>query len=229
MTAPRNPWVQTGSGIAFDLLEPTPEMVNFEVDIAESLARLARFNGHVRSGAYSVAQHSVMGADALFRETGDTRLAAAFLLHDAHEAYVGDIASPVQIALVEAAGRSWDDAGMPETGRNYRYEIRAALKTLTGAIDRCIIGAAGLSPPLPSEREAIKSMDLRMLATERAHLMVEPPHPWHPDVEAARPLRLTHKFTVWPWPKAADEFKARCRRWLPRYQPLSLRKPRPAA
>lgn len=229
MTAPRNPWVQTGSGIAFDLLEPTPEMVNFEVDIAESLARIARFNGHIRSGAYSVAQHSVMGADALFRETGDTHLAGAFLLHDAHEAYIGDIATPVKAALIKKAGAGWDDAGMPASGSSARLEMRAAFQTLVGAIDRSIFAAAGLDFPQGAAREAIHMMDLRMLSTERAHLMLAPPHPWHPDVEAARPLRLPHKFTVWTWPKAADEFKARCKRWLPRFHSPSLRRPRSAA
>mgnify|MGYP000976773550 FL=1 len=228
MTAPRNPWVQTGSGIAFDLLEPTPEMVNFEVDIAESLARIARFNGHIRSGAYSVAQHSVMGADALFRETGDPRLAAAFLLHDAHEAYIGDMPTPVKWALMGVARALYAGAGYVTMDSAAR-DMKAALKSLTEAIDRCITGAAGLSPLLPSERDIIKTMDLRMLATERAHLMVAPPHPWHPDVETARPLRLPHNFTVWTWPKAADEFKARCKRWLPRFHSPSLRRPRSAA
>lgn len=42
MTAP---WIETASGVAFDLLAPTVEMVR-ATDIAHSLARINRFSGH---------------------------------------------------------------------------------------------------------------------------------------------------------------------------------------
>lgn len=48
-------WLQTYSGIAFDLLEPTPEMV---------VALQCRFAGHTRE-PYSIAQHSVLVSTAL--------------------------------------------------------------------------------------------------------------------------------------------------------------------
>lgn len=217
MSAPRNPWIQTASGIAFDLIEPHPEMVNFEIDIAESLARLARFNGHVRSGPYSVAQHSVMGADALLRETGDTTLAALFLLHDAHEAYIGDICTPVKAALWEVAPLGFSNpVGIDATLA--RINVKAALDRLTQRIDLSIHAAACLPPPLMSEIAEVKAMDRRMLATERRHLLGPSPAPWGEAIEAARPIRITGKFTVWPWPRAADEFNARCKRWLPVFQ-----------
>lgn len=217
MIAPRNPWIQTSAGIAFDLLDPRPEMVDFEVDIAEGLSRIARFNGHVRSGPYSVAQHSVMGADFLLRETGDETLAAFFLLHDAHEAYIGDIATPVKLALIAAPGMSFSNPeGIDAT--DARMAVRAAFSRLKTSIDFAILGAAGLLTPLPTEREQIKQMDLRMMMTERRHLLGPSPFPWGEEYEAIRPLRITGKFTVWPWPKAADEFRARCRRWLPVFQ-----------
>lgn len=211
MTPPRNPWIQTGTGIAFDLIEPRPEMVNFEVDIAEGLSRIARFNGHVRSGPYSVAQHSVMGADFLLRETGDETLAAAFLLHDAHEAYIGDIATPVKWALAATV----HSCNTQPCGVDV---LRAGLTRLRTNIDFAIFAAAGLLAVLESEEREIKQMDLRMMMTERRHLLGPSPFPWGEEYEAIRPLRITGKFTVWPWPKAADEFRARCRRWLPVFQ-----------
>jgi hypothetical protein len=200
-------WLQTGFGLAFDLLDPRPEMVNFEVDVAESLARLTRFTGHVRSGVYSVAQHSVMGADALRRETGSDDLAAAFLLHDAHEAFLGDIATPVASAIAAEAGH----LGGVEAG----IAVTSALRSLKHRIDQAVHLRAGLSWPLPpSTAEAVKEMDLRMLATERRFLLGPSPFCWSESVERAQPIRIIGKFRVWPWPEAADAFRDRLTRYL---------------
>lgn len=60
-------------------------------EIAESLARTCRFNGHL--GWETVAVHSVRVARRLDGERPAVRLAA--LLHDAHEAYTGDVPGPL--------------------------------------------------------------------------------------------------------------------------------------
>ncbi|MCA0404890.1 MAG: hypothetical protein LCH39_01895 [Proteobacteria bacterium] len=233
-------WIQTATGIAFDLIDPRPEMVDFEVDIAESLARQPRFTGHIRSGSYSVAQHCVLGADALLRETGRTEIAAAFLLHDAHEAYVGDMATPVSHALAAyagacAAGNTMlrSDAGFDPKkayaeGKRCAY---AGLKALKDNVDTAIHAAAGIAWPLPDDvRAAVKEMDLRMLSTERRHLLGPSPRPWGEDIESARPVRLNGKLTVWPWPDAADAWRDRLRRYLPHLTPPArLNRPRPSA
>ena len=41
-------------------------------------------------------------------------------------------------------------------------------------------------------------MDLRMLLTERNHLMRHPPMPWGPEIEAAEPIRIKGRITPWP-------------------------------
>lgn len=200
-------WLQTASGSAFDLLDPRPEDVHFAVDVAEALARIARFTGHVRSGPYSVAQHSVIGADALFAETHRPELAAAYLLHDAHEAYVGDIATPIAQALAQ-----WALAAMMcgDTA------VRDGLRDLKARIDKAIHRAAGMAWPLPAEiRAKVKLMDLRMLATERRHLLGPSPMPWAVAIETAEPVPLRGKLTVWPWPKAAEEYRIRLTRYCP--------------
>ncbi|MFN8995058.1 MAG: hypothetical protein ACK5X3_15535 [Pseudomonadota bacterium] len=222
MTQPHGPWVQTASGKAFPLIGADPSLVDFATDIAGPLARCARFAGHIGSGVYSVAQHSVEGADALLRETGDRRLAALFLLHDAHEAYIGDISTPVQAALAQMADVFRGDGG--------GHLMHQALKALQHHLDVAIHEAANLALPVEAERAIIKAMDIRMLITERNQLLGPPPCPWAPIIEAAQPIRRIGEMRVWPWPEAADEFMARAKRWLPCFaKSPALKKPRSAA
>jgi 5'-deoxynucleotidase YfbR-like HD superfamily hydrolase len=75
-------------------------------DVAEGLARICRFGGHVPGNPYSVAQHCVIGADAAMEETRDANIAAYFLLHDAHEFVFGDMTTPVAKWLATIADRA---------------------------------------------------------------------------------------------------------------------------
>ena len=85
----------TYSGSGYNL--EAPGLVSL-ADIAHALGMQCRFNGHL-THFYSVAQHSVNVARIL-RERGaslETQLYG--LLHDAGEAYVGDVTVPVQRVL----------------------------------------------------------------------------------------------------------------------------------
>jgi len=86
--------IHTFSGIAFDLLDPKPEMILVE-DIVHSLSLINRFNGAAKF-PYSVAQHSLYVAGLLPPE-----LKLQGLLHDAPEAYVGDMVSPLKKIMTE--------------------------------------------------------------------------------------------------------------------------------
>lgn len=90
------PWMQTRSGKAVDFPEPCAHTIDLD-DIIFSLCHQNRYNGHV--GGYSVGKHSFIAAQVA-RELGLSEgIQAAVLMHDAHEAYVGDIVSPLKKTL----------------------------------------------------------------------------------------------------------------------------------
>lgn len=86
------PYVSTYLGNRFYPLEPRIDDVDIE-DIAHGLAYQCRFNGQT-SAFYSVAQHSLIVASLVPQE-----LRFAALLHDAAEAYLGDMVKPLKMLL----------------------------------------------------------------------------------------------------------------------------------
>lgn len=82
-------WMQTVTGRRFYPLDPRPEEIHI-ADIAGALSRVCRFGGHCRE-FYSVAQHSV-----LVSHVCDPKDALWGLLHDASEAYLGDLIRPLK-------------------------------------------------------------------------------------------------------------------------------------
>ena len=82
-------WIRTFSGKQVYPFDPDVSMIAIE-DIGWALSCIPRFNGHTRE-PYSVAQHSVMVA---MYSPKQHRLHA--LLHDASEAYLCDIPSPLK-------------------------------------------------------------------------------------------------------------------------------------
>jgi 5'-deoxynucleotidase YfbR-like HD superfamily hydrolase len=67
-------------------------------DIAKALSKICRFGGRIPE-FYSVAQHSVIVASLAYKDTGDKSLALCGLLHDAAEAYLGDVITPLKERL----------------------------------------------------------------------------------------------------------------------------------
>lgn len=82
--------ILTYSGKFVNPLEIEPEDIDL-IDIAHALSNLCRYNGHVEH-FYSVAQHSVI----VSRQFSDEHLRRWGLLHDASEAYLGDVVSPLK-------------------------------------------------------------------------------------------------------------------------------------
>lgn len=146
-------WIQTYTGRAFDLLDPQPDMVVIE-DIAHALSNICRFTGHTRV-FYSVADHSCHVAEILPDE-----LRLQGLLHDAAEAYIQDIATPLKWLLPD-------------------------YKLIEQRVWKAIAAKFNLPEVLDPQ---VKSADLCMLMTERRDLLSAPPHPWDPFFEAICPV-----------------------------------------
>ncbi len=136
-------WILTRSGRHLDFQNPAPAGIAIE-DIVVSLARDCRFSGQTRE-SYSVAQHSVL-ASRIVPEA----FALETLLHDATEAFMKDLPSPLKGML-------------PEYSRIER------------TLDRAIRRKFGL----PGEMSApVHRADLILLATEKRDLMPPDPRPW---------------------------------------------------
>lgn len=85
--------IRTYTNKVFDLKILDPDSICIE-DIAHALSLTPRFGGHLEK-MYSVAQHSVMVAI----NCRENQLAG--LLHDASEAYIGDMPSPFKKMMPE--------------------------------------------------------------------------------------------------------------------------------
>src|SRR3954452_17139806 len=88
------PYLQTVSGRWVNPFDPDPEQLDI-TDITRALANTCRFGGHCRS-FYSVAQHSVIVSELVEQRGGDAEDAFAALMHDASEAYLGDMPHPIK-------------------------------------------------------------------------------------------------------------------------------------
>lgn len=187
MTERRGPWLQTSRSRRFFPLDPRPEDVAIE-DIAHALSHVCRFGGHSLA-FYSVAQHCYL-VSYLVPE----RLALYGLLHDAAEAYVGDVVQPLKVAL-RSHGTSYDD-----------IESRVALA----------IAAHFRLPALSGhDEDLVKRADQVALATERRDVLGPIPAEW--EIDAREDLAPDEEVLI-PWSPASAR-----RQFLDRFDQLTRR------
>jgi len=141
--------VVTHSGKGLNPLNPDPKLIDIE-DIAQALSKQCRYTGHTNQ-FYSVAQHSVLAARWAKNDGHNATTCLAILLHDASEAYLSDISSPVKQVL---------------------SEYQKIEEKLQGAIYKKFLGGANVSTVL---KDTIKKYDRKMLGLEVHYLMPKSP------------------------------------------------------
>ncbi len=142
----RRDYIITYSGHQFSLLAPDADAIDVK-DIAHALARIGRANGHF-SEFYSVGQHCLDCAREALARGCSARQAFFCLLHDASEAYMSDITSPVK--------------------KHLRQYIAVEDKLLDLIYDKYVPGGIR-----PREQRVVKEIDNTMLYYEFLHLKGE--------------------------------------------------------
>ncbi len=139
-------WFLTASGKQFYPLDAREEDICIE-DIAHGLSNVCRFGGHC-SEFYSVAQHSVLVSRLVPKE-----LEFVGLLHDATEAYIGDMVRPL------------------------KYQIPQFIE-IEKALWKVIARKFNLPETDPSSIHELKRADNIALMTERRDILIHTDHEW---------------------------------------------------
>lgn len=180
-------FMQTTSGIKFDYLEPTTDMIKIE-DIAQSLSYLCRYKGHCRQ-FYSVAHHSILVCDNV-----PDHLKAAAMLHDAAEAYLGDM--PRHLKRYTKTG----------------IHFSAMELNLMGVIaEKFDVDFEDFNHPI------LKNIDTCILLDERKHLFYHQDIDW--ELGGAKPLNIMIGF--FGAGKSRQLFLQYCERYIPSLKGLS--------
>lgn len=133
-------YIQTYAGHRFHPFDSTRQPICIQ-DIAHALSNICRFTGHTRE-FYSVAQHSVLCS---LKASPEAALYA--LMHDASEAYLGDVAKPIKNC------------------EEMDFYERAEMHIMYEVVKRFSINFSCLI------RKEVKEIDCRMLFTEKRDLL----------------------------------------------------------
>lgn len=143
--------ITVGGGQYYDLLRPAEMEYDIET-IAHALANICRYTGHV-TRFYSVAEHCVLVSKAI-----TPKYAMEGLLHDASEAYVGDVSSPLKKLLPE-------------------------YQKIEDGIQEAIAKRFNLVYPFPDD---VHQADKRLYWAERATVAPGIDTLWHQELRASR-------------------------------------------
>lgn len=130
------------SGVYIDLADPDYSRVHIR-DIAAGLARECRFAGQM-FGYYPVAQHCVIGS-----LIAPAHVQYAFLMHDAAEAIIKDIPSPLKALLPDY--RKIEAMHEERLFARWQVKMGGTIKAEVKRIDRIMLAA---------ENFAVRKMDL---------------------------------------------------------------------
>lgn len=137
------PYMMTRSGRRFYFDNPDPSSISLP-DIDYALRHLNRFTGHV--GDYNVATHSINVLHCALELGADHETARHSLGHDGHEAFVGDVSSPLKMAI-GSAFVAIDERAMQAVAIRFKFcgdlaIVRAADRMVTHAEALAFMGDA---------------------------------------------------------------------------------------
>lgn len=138
--------IRTFTGKYIDIINPTVDQIDIR-DIAHGLSMQCRFAGQIPE-FYSVAQHSMyVATKARFNDRKENEL--MLLLHDASEAYIGDIAKPIKENLPDYI--RIEENLMAKIGEKFGFEW----------------------PPDTKEKERLDNIDYEELQNEWRYFMFD--------------------------------------------------------
>lgn len=147
--------LETVSGRKIDVSNPDPATIEI-TDIAWALSRMPRFSGHtIPYIPYSVAQHCIQVMKELAPQ--GYRIQLHGLLHDAAEAYINDLPSPIK----------------------HIPEIHAVISKLEDKLMLTIYDAIGIAPPTAEEEQIVKIADKHQQAVEAYNFMHSRGNDWN--------------------------------------------------
>ena len=198
-------WIETFSGKRFDLMHPTPAMVDV-ADIAHALARINRYTGHTAT-PYSVAEHALHVCRRvmdLYPDREHATLHALALHHDSGEYVIGDVSAPMKWLLRQMCGQ----------GQFPEERLHSDLDVIEDRVQATILTALGLPRPTSQQKAIIKAADLYMLQVERWSLLPNTgQHPWGTN-EGQPEGWQEHRINENGWRLASTtEIEARFARW----------------
>lgn len=158
--------METFSGRKFWPLDPRSEEVH-PGDIAHALGHLCRFNGHVEP-FYSVAEHSLIACELL------PNYAKEALLHDAAEAYIGDIIRPL---------KRFVHVGVPDVGQAFE-----TIKLVEARVHRAIAERFKLNV-FPAAVLAVRAVDSALLVAEAELFGFQTRDEWDVDADPFLTMR----------------------------------------
>lgn len=191
LEAKKRSFFTLASGRPFYPFNPKPESIFIE-DIARALSNLCRFNGHCHK-FYSVAEHSVWASEIVSPEN---KLQA--LLHDATEAYVGDLIRPIKkftpdFVLMEEL--VWDAIctkfGVP---KEMHYEVKWADDACLKAEGRDLLQPFGVEKFPDIRVTPPPSLVIWRQASAEEPLLISR-EPWTPEEARIRFLERFHSLT----------------------------------
>jgi uncharacterized protein len=150
------PWILTAQGNQFNFENLESNTYSIE-EIASALSKTCRFGGHCKS-FYSVAQHSTLCVDMIIEAVAHLggepdgfdylETYKTVLLHDATEAYIGDMVRPLKHLPRMSAFSEIEDIihmclrssfGLPKVAPSYQQEITHLVDNMALKLERKLL------------------------------------------------------------------------------------------